>query len=560
MVYCPSCGAELRFDIQSQHMVCEHCRSSFEPQNLKDKTSDDAKTQEYYDSYAYVCPSCGAEIDTTDKNDAIGFCPYCGGSSMIFDKIRKEWKPQGIIPFMVTKEQCKEFYCKEVKKYIFVSKKYRDPKLIESFRGIYMPYCSFEGTVDGDIYLSAKSKEENIGNYDYQTKYYELNTNIKCTVTEVASHDASAAFDDHISMKLEPFDKNSCRQFHPAYLSGFYAEVGDVNMNEYNEVAKSNMLPYLCSELKNTPQMAEAARSQDLTIDENSSDNRIPISVIPSKRNLFPVWFMSYRRGEKITYAAVNGQTGKVAADLPLSPIRILIAALIFSSVIFGILMFVMNMLPTLPATTTLGVCTMLGLSGMYILQHCYIKTIGITLEQKELTKRLSFGFVFHTMVAIVGIILMTTDGTYEQNRFMLGVVLTAVAMLILLFKYYIEQSVMTGKIKRIKLSGISMQSNGILVEAKKFNIINFFMRTILFLTMLFFLAVMINENIPIFRFFKIPVLISGAQSSTFYYLLAAVAAAELFVLTIMHIIFQSNIAKRRLPQFNKRGAAYDKI
>ena len=119
MIYCPSCGAELRFDIQSQHMVCEHCRSSFEPQNLKDKTSDDAKTQEYYDSYAYVCPSCGAEIDTTDKNDAIGFCPYCGGSSMIFDKMRKEWKPQGIIPFMVAKEQCKEFYCKEVKKSSF---------------------------------------------------------------------------------------------------------------------------------------------------------------------------------------------------------------------------------------------------------------------------------------------------------------------------------------------------------------------------------------------------------------------------------------------------------
>ena len=66
--------------------------------------------------------------------------------------------------------------------------------------------------------------------------------------------------------------------------------------------------------------------------------------------------------------------------------------------------------------------------------------------------------------------------------------------------------------------------------------------------------------SLQVFRFFRIPVMISGAQSSTFYYSLAAVAAAELFVLTIMHIIFQSNIAKRRLPQFNKRGAAYDKI
>ena len=150
MIYCPSCGAELRFDIDSQLMICEYCKSSFDAKSLKDKISDDAKTQEYYESYAYVCPSCGAEVDTTDKNDAVGFCPYCGGSSMIFDKLRKEWCPEGIIPFRITKEQCKELYCKEVKKHIFVSKKYRDPELIDNFRGIYMPYVSFTGNIDGE--------------------------------------------------------------------------------------------------------------------------------------------------------------------------------------------------------------------------------------------------------------------------------------------------------------------------------------------------------------------------------------------------------------------------
>ena len=134
MVYCPSCGAELRFDIESQQMICEHCRNGFNVENLQDNTSGDAKTQKYYESYAYLCPSCGAEVDTTDKNDAVGFCPYCKGSSMIFDKLRKEWCPKGIIPFKITKEQCKELYCKEVKKHIFVSKQYRDPALIEDFK------------------------------------------------------------------------------------------------------------------------------------------------------------------------------------------------------------------------------------------------------------------------------------------------------------------------------------------------------------------------------------------------------------------------------------------
>ena len=86
------------------------------------------------------------------------------------------------------------------------------------------------------------------------------------------------------------------------------------------------------------------------------------------------------------------------------------------------------------------------------------------------------------------------------------------------------------------------MQSNGVLVEAKKFNKFNAIMRTITFFTDTAFLAFIFD----------------GTSSSIFYYSLSGVAAAELFILTIMQIHFQSNVAKRRLPQFNKKGAAYD--
>ena len=86
------------------------------------------------------------------------------------------------------------------------------------------------------------------------------------------------------------------------------------------------------------------------------------------------------------------------------------------------------------------------------------------------------------------------------------------------------------------------MQSNGILVEAKRFNIINFIMRAVIFATNAYFIWLILTT----------------IQSNGVYYLLAAVSAAELFGLTIMHIIFQTKIATRRLPQFNKKGAAYD--
>lgn len=72
MVHCPSCGAGLRFDIATQNAVCDYCNSQFDPKKITDSTYDDAKTQKTFDSYVYVCPTCGAEVDTTDKNDAVG--------------------------------------------------------------------------------------------------------------------------------------------------------------------------------------------------------------------------------------------------------------------------------------------------------------------------------------------------------------------------------------------------------------------------------------------------------------------------------------------------------
>ena len=178
MIYCPDCGSELLFDSASQMMVCGYCKNRFDPYKLKDNLSNDAKTQVFFDSYAYICPSCGAEIDTADKNDAVGFCPYCKGSSMIFDKLRRDWTPEGIVPFMITKEQCKQLYCAQVKKYFFVSGKFRNPDLIEEFRGIYMPYWFYNFSQKGIITVSG-TKEHRSGNYRIVDYAFNLPWTIK---------------------------------------------------------------------------------------------------------------------------------------------------------------------------------------------------------------------------------------------------------------------------------------------------------------------------------------------------------------------------------------------
>ena len=57
--------------------------------------------------------------------------------------------------------------------------------------------------------------------------------------------------------------------------------------------------------------------------------------------SMFPVWFMSYRNGDRITYATVNGQTGKVAADLPIDIKKYLLFSGVLALIIFAIPMII---------------------------------------------------------------------------------------------------------------------------------------------------------------------------------------------------------------------------
>ena len=73
---------------------------------------------------------------------------------------------------------------------------------------------------------------------------------------------------------------------------------------------------------------------------------------------MYPVWFMSYRNGDRVAYATVNGQTGKVVADMPVDGKRFLISSLILAVPIFILL----NLFLTLRPTILLAICAILVL------------------------------------------------------------------------------------------------------------------------------------------------------------------------------------------------------
>lgn len=535
MVHCPSCASGLRFDIESQKLVCEHCGNSFAVEDVKDSQKDDATESNYLDAYAFICPSCAAEIVTFDENDAVGFCPYCGGESMLRERIRKKWAPKSVIPFKITKEQCKKEYIKEVKRHPFVSSKYRKPELIDSFRGLYMPYWHFDGKIQGHYTVkNLKTAQEGIKTTTYIT--YDQDYLIDYNLSGY-SHDASLKFDDHVSEKLAPYHGEDEVDFHPGYLSGFYAEIGDADLNEYKDVAASALNEYTQDRIEEKISAVNYRNKRDISL---------PTKVKNIEYSLHPVWFMSYRRKKKMTYAAVNGQTGKVAADLPLSPLRILAAALILAAAIFGLLFLGRYTLPTIKANATLGVCAMLLLTGLYFFHDTYLYTLKNSLNSPIVlhrikSNRLVAGIL--SALSVIFLLMIANDGSYAQGAARFAKVFLFIVMAVFIGGFHVKQCKVSYKMNSaLSTHTVSSLRTGLIEIAKKYYPVFTILRVIGYISVVVFSIMALTDNL----------------SKSTYYTLCGIAAAEMIAWALVYIRVQTNMSMRRPPQMDKKGAVSD--
>ena len=233
MFACKNCGGNVKYDIASGQLACEYCHSLFDPYAYEDKTSD-AEVQKDFEATIFTCPQCGGEILSTDDT-AAGFCSFCGASTILYSRIEKEHKPAYIIPFAKTKEDCKQSYSSLMRKAIFAPKELKDPKFIDGFRGIYMPYWTYYVTQEAPLSIDAK-KSYRRGDYII-TDYYKLNGQLD-SYYKGLSYDASSSFEDNLSQTLAPFDVKNMKRFTPAFLSGFYADTADLPSSVYQDDAQ----------------------------------------------------------------------------------------------------------------------------------------------------------------------------------------------------------------------------------------------------------------------------------------------------------------------------------
>ena len=368
MAKCPGCGAQLRFDIKEQKLLCDYCGAKLDPYDYDRKyTNKDAKKvndemagymenqagkkQEETDTFTvtvYTCPNCGGEIIST-SNSATEVCTYCGAQVMLEQKEGSSIRPELIVPFSKDRDELRKICARKMKKAIFAPKALRDPSSISSFRGIYMPFWLYKAARNDK--LSAKgTRQYSKGDYDY-TDYYDISATADAVYDGIA-FDSASSFEDAISAAIAPYPAVDTKPFTPSFISGFYADVSDVPESVYQEKAIEAAEDDLYDALANEPQIDPMSLEK--------SGEFFTGQDIQAKSALLPVWFMAYRKKDRVAYAVINGDTGKMALDMPVDPARYLLFSLITAVPIFLLIYFFYQTLAQ-DAVTVTGILAMIA-------------------------------------------------------------------------------------------------------------------------------------------------------------------------------------------------------
>ena len=349
MSKCPHCGAEVQYSPEKHVVHCDYCGSDFKASELlaeykkAKKEKDDANAPKFQ-GMSYTCSQCGATLLSFDET-AVTFCSYCGSQNVLEDKLIEQTAPDLIIPFSKTQEECIKNYKKKINHSLFCPNYMKSDFVLKKFRGIYMPYGIYNLHFSGDCVNQGERYSHRSGDYIIYDKY-DLHADVDTTYKGI-SYDLLSKFYDEYSQAI-PFNHKEALPFNPNYLPGFYADCKDVDSDIYHEEAKN-----IAGE--NSTKYLKAKRAY---AKYNCSEPKVSYKIEDCKTGLFPVYFASVQDKDKkhIHYAIINGQTGKVAADLPVDFKKYLFFSIILAFPLFFIINSFFTILPTTINLLSIGI------------------------------------------------------------------------------------------------------------------------------------------------------------------------------------------------------------
>lgn len=329
---CPACGAEALWTPSKKALVCPYC-STVSPAELK----TDGSLVEENDLVSALrsisadqrgwgaarktvkCQGCHA-ISVFDEKRVAQRCDFCGSPSILaVEDVPAPIRPGSLLPFKVSESQVRENIRRWYGSHFWAPNALGQKALTDTLHGLYLPYWTFDA--------HAECPWEAEAGYDCTTTDSKGNTKTE-TRWEYASGHLAQGFDDmlvpaskgvHTKLldDLQPFPTTTdLKPYDPGYLSGWVVEQYQIDLVQAAEDSRGRMhreLERACA------RQVPGDRHRNLRIAPQYSGQTF-------KHILLPVWLLSYTYGTKTYQVTVNGNTGKITGEYPLSRVKITIA------------------------------------------------------------------------------------------------------------------------------------------------------------------------------------------------------------------------------------------
>jgi DNA-directed RNA polymerase subunit RPC12/RpoP len=322
---CQQCGGKMAFKPDGKSLRCEYCG---EEQTLLAAMNSGAMVQEYdfvaamatvkgharpVDTHPFTCQACGASFllapDVLSLN-----CSYCGSAHVIeLPETRQLLPPEGVIPFAVSQQEAHDALHQWLKK-----KKLQNKARGTPVRGLYLPAWTFD--LVGEIRWQCYTYRDEGPSFDVGGFQVSLSSdNSRRLVREEGSHTvyeddvlvlAGYKLPTDLRKELDKFLLGDVVPYDHAYLADWPAEVYQIPVSDASLVARRKTL-------EKTRHFVQTRLNATLGSVSDLQFNTAGLIVESFKLILLPLWVARYRHQKTIYHAIVNGQTGKVRAQMP---------------------------------------------------------------------------------------------------------------------------------------------------------------------------------------------------------------------------------------------------
>ncbi|HSJ54562.1 MAG TPA: zinc ribbon domain-containing protein, partial [Anaerolineae bacterium] len=339
---CPKCGAQVDFDAATGVLLCAFCGHTatvpVTAQQIQEYDLEIAlkemlsapQAMGYGDGKRSIkCQSCGA-VNTIDTNLISTACAFCGSNQVVpQDQVVQVVKPESLLPFQVERARATAEFRQWLGRGFFRPNPVK--KIAQEadarLQGVYLPFWTFDAftsswwQADAGYYYYVN---ETHWTTDDEGKRVQRTRKVQKVRWEPASGHLQLPFDDvlvpaaqgvdrNMVERIYPFDTKALVPYDPGFLSGWGAEAYTVDLPSAWKTGQQ-----IIEEQVRTACSREVPGDTQRNLRVNSA-----FSNMTYKHVLFPVWIASYRYGEKIYHFLVNGQTGEVLGEAPVSWIKV---------------------------------------------------------------------------------------------------------------------------------------------------------------------------------------------------------------------------------------------